>query len=185
LISTTIQAKPVFLVEATFSCLQIPIISKSVGVKYVDSKLPNLCTKMVIKSKILGFHPIDIYCAQPFDMAQYTFIKYWKQFSPQQQELKKKTCLGKDKLGFFLYKSEHLVRFTDFNPCKHVEPSFFNILLNYVVFFKEHELISTTNLARSYYHECFVHGIVKTFNCLQDLISKYGKRNLYDDEKEN
>ncbi len=26
---------------------------------------------------------------------------------------------------------------------------------------------------------------MKTLNCLQDLISKYGKRNLYDDEKQN
>jgi len=80
---------------------------------------------MVTKSRILGFHPIDIYCVQPFNMAQYTFTKYWKQFSPQQEELKKKTCLGKEKLGFFLYKSEQLLWFIDFNPSKHVEPFFF------------------------------------------------------------
>jgi hypothetical protein len=83
LISTTIIAKHVSLAEATLSCLQIPIIFKSVGVKYVDSKPPNLHTKMVTKSRILGFHPIDIYCARPSNMAQYTFTKYWKQFSPQ------------------------------------------------------------------------------------------------------
>jgi hypothetical protein len=76
LISTTITSKHVSLAEAAFSCLQIPIISKSVGVKYVDSKPPNLRTKMVIKSRILGFHPIDIYCVRPFNMAQYTFTKY-------------------------------------------------------------------------------------------------------------
>jgi len=63
LILATITTKLVFLVEVTFSCLQIPIISKNVGVKYVDLKLPKLHTKMVIKSRILGFHPIDIYCA--------------------------------------------------------------------------------------------------------------------------
>jgi hypothetical protein len=62
-------------------------------------------------------------------MAQYTFIKYWKHFFPQQQELKKKTCLGKDKLEFFKYKSEHLVRFTDFNPSKHVKPFFFQHII--------------------------------------------------------
>jgi hypothetical protein len=62
LISTIITTKHVSPFEATFSCLQIPIISKKFGVKYVDSKLANLHTKMVIKSKILGFHPIDIYC---------------------------------------------------------------------------------------------------------------------------
>jgi len=62
---------------------------------------------------------------------------------------------------------------------------FFNILLNNVAFFKEHELISPTNLAGSYYHECFVRGIVKTLNCLRDFMFEYGKRNLYDDEKQN
>jgi len=122
LILATIITKPIFPTKVALSCLQIPIISKSVGVKYVDSKPPNLHTKMVTKSRILGFHPIDIYYARPSNMGQYTFTKYWKQFSPQQQELKKKTCLGKDKLGFFLYKSEHLVQFTNFNFGKHVEP---------------------------------------------------------------
>ncbi len=83
LISTTIIAKLVSPTKMTLSCLQIPIISKIVGVKYVDSKPPNLCTKMVTKSKILGFHTIDIYCVRPSNMAQYTFTKYWRQFSPQ------------------------------------------------------------------------------------------------------
>jgi hypothetical protein len=50
---------------------------------------------------------------------------------------------------------------------------------------KECELISPTNLVISYYHECFVCGIVKTPNCLQNLISKCGEKNLYDDEKQN
>ncbi len=75
LISTTITTKHVSIVETTFSCLQILIISKSVGVKYVDSKLPNLHTKKVTKSKIFGFHPIDIYCVRPSNMVQYTFTK--------------------------------------------------------------------------------------------------------------
>jgi hypothetical protein len=52
-------------------------------------------------------------------------------------------------------------------------------------FFKECELISPTNLVESYYHECFVRGIVKILNFLQELIFEYGKRNLYDDEKQN
>ncbi len=93
--------------------------------------------------------------------------------------------MGEDKLIFFLYKSEHLVWFTNFNPNKHVEPFFFNKLLNNIVFLKECKLISPTNLVGTYYHECFVHGIVKTFNCLQNLIFEYGKRNWYDDEKQN
>jgi hypothetical protein len=62
LILATITTKLVSLAKATLSCLQIVIISKSVGVKYVDLKPPNLHTKIVTKSKILGFHHIDIYC---------------------------------------------------------------------------------------------------------------------------
>jgi hypothetical protein len=63
LISAIITTKHVSPVEVDLSCLQIPIISKSVGVKYVDSKPPNFHTKMVIKSRIHGFNPIDLYCA--------------------------------------------------------------------------------------------------------------------------
>jgi len=85
LILATIIAKLVSPAKVALSSLQIPIISKIVGVKYVDSKLPNLCTKMATKSRILGFDPIDIYCARPSNMAQYTFTKYWKHFFPQQQ----------------------------------------------------------------------------------------------------
>jgi len=62
LILATIIAKPISPTKAALSCLQIPIISKSVGVKYVDTKPPNLRTKMVAKSMILGSHPIDTYC---------------------------------------------------------------------------------------------------------------------------
>jgi hypothetical protein len=76
LISATITAKPISPAKAALSCLQILIISKSVGVKYVGSKPPNLHTKMVTKSKIRGFHPIDIYCVRPSNMAQYIFTKY-------------------------------------------------------------------------------------------------------------
>ncbi len=44
---------------------------------------------------------------------------------------------------------------------------------------------SPTNLVGSYNCESFVCGTVKAFNCLQDLVFEYGKRNLYDDEKQN
>ncbi len=68
---------------------------------------------------------------------------------------------------------------------KRLNHFFQHIVKQCCFFFKERELVSLTNLARSYYHECFVRGIVKTLNCLQDLISEYRKKNLYDDEKQN
>jgi len=58
LILTTVIAKPVSPSEATLSCLQIPIISKSVGVKYVDSKPPNLHTKWWLNPAYLDFIPL-------------------------------------------------------------------------------------------------------------------------------
>ena len=42
LISSLIIAKPVSPSEATFACLQIPIIQKNIVVKYIDSKPPTL-----------------------------------------------------------------------------------------------------------------------------------------------
>jgi len=50
-------------------------------------------------------------------------------------------------------------------------------LSNNVVFF--------ANSIGSYYHECFVCGIVKIRNCLQNLVFENGNKNLYDDEKQN
>ncbi len=58
LISATITAKPVFLAETALSSLQNPIISKNVGVKYVDSKPPNLHTKMILHLGYLDFIPL-------------------------------------------------------------------------------------------------------------------------------
>jgi hypothetical protein len=60
--------------------------------------------------------------------------------------IEEENMFGQKKIGSIKYKSEHLVQFTGFNIGKHVEPFFFNILLNNVVFFKESELIFPTNL---------------------------------------
>jgi len=60
-----IISKAVSHVEAIFVCLDIPIIHKSCAIKYIDSKPPLLHTKLLIKSRILGFHPIDIYIFRP------------------------------------------------------------------------------------------------------------------------
>ncbi len=84
LILTTITTKLVSPIETAFSCLQMPIIPKKCWCKVCWFKLLNLRTKMVTKSRILGFHPIDIYYVWPSNMAQCTFTKYRKQFSPQQ-----------------------------------------------------------------------------------------------------
>jgi hypothetical protein len=48
-------------IQVTLTCLQIPIVQKSIVVKYIDSKPPHLQIKVLSKSRFLGFHPIDIY----------------------------------------------------------------------------------------------------------------------------
>ena len=74
LISSLIIAKPVSPSEATFACLQIPIIQKNIVVKYIDSKPPTLWTRMITRSRVLGFHSIDIYCNRPHEYDDMTFI---------------------------------------------------------------------------------------------------------------
>jgi hypothetical protein len=77
LISPLIISKHVSLVEATFVCLDIPIIHKSCAIKYIDSKPPLLHKKLITKSQILGFHPIDIYIFKPIQFEHITFVQYF------------------------------------------------------------------------------------------------------------
>jgi hypothetical protein len=51
MISSLIISKFVSLWKITFTCLQIPIVQKSITIKYIDSKLPSLQIKIVKKSK--------------------------------------------------------------------------------------------------------------------------------------
>jgi hypothetical protein len=54
LIITLIKSKPISPIEAALTCLQIPIVQKNIGVKYIDSKPPHLQTKLLSKSRYLG-----------------------------------------------------------------------------------------------------------------------------------
>jgi hypothetical protein len=65
MISSWIISKFVSLLKMTSTCLQIPIVQNSITIKYIDSKLPSLQTKIVKKSKMFGFHCIDIYINRP------------------------------------------------------------------------------------------------------------------------
>jgi len=56
-----IISKPLSSAKATIIYSKISIIPKK-KVKYIDSKPPLHQTKLVTKSIILGFHPIDNLC---------------------------------------------------------------------------------------------------------------------------
>jgi hypothetical protein len=78
LIFILIISKHVSLVDGTFICLNIPIIHKCCAVKYINSKPQVLCTKLVTKSRILGFDPIDIFISKPIQFEQLIFAQYFK-----------------------------------------------------------------------------------------------------------
>jgi hypothetical protein len=52
--------------------------------KYIDSKAPHLQTKLLSKSRLLGFHPINNFKCRPFNFEN---IKFYENF--QKYELKK------------------------------------------------------------------------------------------------
>jgi hypothetical protein len=70
--------------KVALKCLQIPIVQKNIALKYIDSKHPHLQTKVLSKSRFLGFHPIDIYKSRPSKFEYLTFYEYFEKY-----ELKK------------------------------------------------------------------------------------------------
>jgi hypothetical protein len=81
---------------------------KNIAVKYIDSKHPHPQTKVLSKSRFLGFHPIDIYKSKPSKFEYLTFYEYFAKY-----EFLKMVCpsfqqYGKDVLLFIIYKNEKI-----------------------------------------------------------------------------
>jgi hypothetical protein len=74
LIFNLIISKPISLVELALVCLEIPIVQKSQGIKYIDSKLPLLWTNLLTIFLKIGFYPIDIYIFKPTIFEKLTFM---------------------------------------------------------------------------------------------------------------
>jgi hypothetical protein len=49
-------------------------------VKYIDNKHPHFQTKVLSKSRFLGFHPIDIYKSTPSKFEYLTFYEYFGKY---------------------------------------------------------------------------------------------------------
>jgi hypothetical protein len=110
-------------------CLQISIVQKKLVVKYIDSKPPHLQTKALLKSRFLGFHPIDIYKCRPSKFEYLTFYEYFEKYELIRMVHPSLQQYGKDALSFIIYKNEKLVRFTDFHSIHNSEGCFYNVLL--------------------------------------------------------
>lgn len=114
-ILSLIIARPVSPSEMTLACLQIPIVQKMSFVKYIDSKPPGLRTKLVTKSKVLGFHPIDIYCNRPYECEDMTFTKDFKKFEMNKIWWCNVPSFRIDMLDFHIYDIHKVTRFIVFN----------------------------------------------------------------------
>jgi hypothetical protein len=57
LISSLIINKPISLQEVALTWLQTPIVQKNVVVRYIDSKLPHMCTKKSQDQEFWDFIP--------------------------------------------------------------------------------------------------------------------------------
>ena len=134
LISSLIIAKPVSLLEAAFACVQISIVQKNTAVKYIDSKPHALRTRMVTRSRVLGFHPIDIFSNRRHECKDMTFTDYFKRFKMEKICRRNVSFFGKVRLRFDIYETYKITRFTDFHPTHNSEgffltPSFALFLL--------------------------------------------------------
>jgi hypothetical protein len=134
LISSLIINKPISPQEVAFTCLQIPVVQKNVVVKYIDSKPPHMHIKMIIISRILGFHPIDVYMNRPFHFENMTFIEYFTKYESNILKRLSSKCHGEDNLGNYIYTTNKLSRFIDFHPTHNIERFVSNILLQNVCF---------------------------------------------------
>lgn len=105
LIATLIIAKFVSISEATFASLQIPVKQTNIEVKYIDSKPFTMRTKLITRSRVLGIHPIDIYCIRPKLFEEYTFIQYFKKFEADRMTQPNAVCHSENMLGNYIYES--------------------------------------------------------------------------------
>ncbi len=72
--------KHVYLAKNCIHILIITNSSKTKVVKYIDSKLFHVHTKVVTTLEVLNFHFINVYNNQPFDFKNIIFINFFTKF---------------------------------------------------------------------------------------------------------
>jgi hypothetical protein len=152
LISSLIINKPISCQEVAFTCLQIPIVHKNVVVKYIDSKPLHMRTKIITRSIIFGFHPIDVYMNRHSHFENMTFIEYFTKYEFDKLKHLFSKCHGED----YIYTTNKLTRFIDFHPAHNIKGFFYNILLQNMCFRRELDLLCTTNMQKNYVRECHI-----------------------------
>ena len=94
---------------------------------------------------------------------------------------------GRDNRMHFVYKrpSDHIVRFTEYHPSTNPEGFFYNLLLDHDAchFRSESKLISPSNKAGTFLTECYVRGIIKSKEHLEELVRQHGERQMFRDDQ--
>jgi hypothetical protein len=73
-------------------------------------------TKFIISSRILGFHPIDVYMNQPSHFENMNFIEYFTKYESNKLKHTSLKCHHENNLGNYVYTTNKLTRFKDFHP---------------------------------------------------------------------
>ncbi len=134
----------IFLQEATFACLHIPMNKNKSVVQYINSNPPHMHTKFVtFDQKVLQFHPI---CLHEFN----TFIlKTWIQMNRSQNKIDKlkhpsSKPHGQYNLGDCIYATNISIKFIGFHLTHNTKGFFYNTMLQNVIFLGEKK--NKTNL---------------------------------------
>jgi hypothetical protein len=180
-------ARPVSISEAALTHLQIPIVSKSVGVEFIKTPLPEQRTRRFDeRSRCFSVAPVDVYCGRPSvaELNGITLGDYFMDYLVTKDTRTRYRLVGEDAWSNRVYKLPYrrIVRFTDYHPVRHPEGFFYIVLLHHASFSAEEEFLSDDNDHRSYVLECFLRGIVTDTEDIQGFVDQYCVDHLYTSE---
>ena len=118
-------------------------------------------------------------------LMDYFITDYFKRFDMEKTCRCNVTSFGIDKLGFHIYETHKITRFTYFHPIHNSEAFFFNVLLRTIPFINENDLLSATNIEKSYIRECHNRGIISNVDIIQEYLLQYAHCNLIDTKKQS
>lgn len=87
---------------------------------------------------------------------------------------------GMDKLGFYMYETHKIARFTNFQLIHNSEALFYNVLICIIFFRNKNDFFSATNIEKNYIRECQDRGIISKLDTIQEYLIQYAHRNLID-----
>jgi len=119
-----VTSRPVCLAEAAMAHLQIPLVSRSSGVGFVNTPLPDQRARRVDeRNPCFSAPPVDVYCGRPSvaELHNVTLYDCFKEYKVSKKQMSTYSFVGRDDWSNYVYKLPHrkIVRFTDYNPVRH------------------------------------------------------------------